>query len=162
MCRAIPFIAALLAACALVGTGCGDDDGGGSGAGEGGGGLYGGGGGGEAENGEATGGEAENGEAGGGEAATELRLSADPGGALAFDKTSLSAGPGDVTIVMDNPSDIPHAISISGAGVDESGETVGKGGVSEVTADLDAGEYRLYCPVGDHAEAGMTGTLKVD
>jgi plastocyanin len=156
MCRAIPFLAALLVACSLVGAGCGDDEsdgeGSASGAGQGGGGLYGGGGGGEAED----------GEAGDGEAATELRLSADSGGALAFDKTSLSAGPGNVTIAMDNPSDIPHAISISGAGVDESGETVGKDGVSEVTADLDAGEYRLYCPVGDHAEAGMTGTLQVD
>jgi uncharacterized cupredoxin-like copper-binding protein len=27
--------------------------------------------------------------------------------------------------------------------------------------DLDAGEYKFYCPVGNHEQAGMVGTLTV-
>ena len=33
-----------------------------------------------------------------------------------FDKTSLSTKPGKVTVVMDNPSDVPHAIEVEGQG----------------------------------------------
>ena len=100
-------------------------------------------------------------DAGGGET-TELQIAADPGGALKFDKESLEAPAGEVKIVMDNPSSLPHAVEIEGAGAEAKGETVGKGGKSEATADLKAGEYRYYCPVAGHGEAGMEGTLTVE
>jgi plastocyanin len=92
--------------------------------------------------------------------AQTLTLVADPGGALKFDKTELMAKPGEVTVVMDNPSDVPHAVEIEGNGVEEETETL-TGGKAEVTVDLKAGEYKFYCPVGNHAEAGMEGTLTV-
>jgi plastocyanin len=101
-------------------------------------------------------------EAGSGGGAQTLRISADPGGALAFDKDSLTAKAGKVTIVMDNPSDLPHAVEIEGSGVEVAGETVMKGGVSKASAELEAGEYEYYCPVGNHQDAGMTGTLTVN
>ena len=88
-------------------------------------------------------------------------LSADPSGALKFDKTSLTTKPGKVTVAMDNPSDVPHAVEVEGSGVEAAGKTVGKGGVSKVTVDLKKGEYEYYCPVGNHADAGMEGTLTV-
>ena len=69
-----------------------------------------------------------------------LALAADPSGALKFDKTELSAKPGKVTITMDNPSDVPHAVEIEGNGVEEAGQTVGKGEKSIATADLKAGD----------------------
>jgi plastocyanin len=146
-------LVAVLAALALAAGGCGDDDddGGGSGNGGSGGADSGGGGGSDTEKQASSGG-------GGG---TELKLAADPSGALKFDKTSLSAKPGKVTIVMDNPSDVPHAIEVEGQGVEEEGEVVEKGGVSQVSADLKAGEYEFYCPVGNHKDAGMEGTLTV-
>jgi plastocyanin len=87
---------------------------------------------------------------GGGGGAQTLKISADPGGALAFDRSSLSAKPGRVTIVMDNPSNLPHAVEIEGKGVEVAGETVMKDGVSRATAELEAGEYEYYCPVGNH------------
>jgi plastocyanin len=154
-------MAAVLAALVLAAAGCGDDDsddGGGSGSGgsageNSGGGAYGGGGG--------SGDEQEAGSGGGG-GGTELKLAADPSGALKFDKTSLSAKPGKVTIVMDNPSDVPHAVEVEGEGVEEAGQTVGKGGVSKVSVELPAGEYEYYCPVGNHQDAGMEGTLTVN
>jgi plastocyanin len=96
---------------------------------------------------------------GGGET---LTISADPSGALKFDKTELTAKAGKVTITMDNPSDVPHAVEIEGNGVKEEGQTVGKGGKSTATADLKAGTYDFYCPVGNHRAEGMEGKLTVN
>ena len=90
-----------------------------------------------------------------------LRLSADPGGELSFDRPSLEARAGPVTLVMDNPSSVPHNVSIEGRGVDEEGETVGRGGRSTVRAELRPGEYDFYCSVPGHREGGMEGTLTV-
>ena len=94
---------------------------------------------------------------GGGET---LTLSADPS-ALKFDKSSLSAKAGTVTLKMDNPAGIPHAIAVEGNGVDKDGETVQKGGTSTVTVNLKPGKYEFYCPVDGHKAAGMEGTLTV-
>jgi plastocyanin len=135
----------LLALLALVAVGCGDDDDSDEG-----------GGGGGATTQEQT---AEEQPSSGGDAA-KLTLVADPEGALKFDKTELTAKPGEVTVVMDNPSDVPHAVEIEGKGVEEETETL-TGGTAEVTVDLEPGEYRFYCPVGNHAQAGMEGTLTV-
>lgn len=96
-----------------------------------------------------------------GGAGGKLKLSADAGGALKFDKSDLSAKAGKVTIVMSNPSSLPHAIAIEGQGVDKDGETVGKGGTSTVTVDLKPGKYDFYCPVDGHEGAGMKGDLTV-
>jgi plastocyanin len=101
--------------------------------------------------------EAEAAEGGGG----ALTLAADPGGDLSFDKQSLEAPAGAVTIRMENPSSVPHNVSIEGNGVDEEGETVEQGGTSEVSAQLRAGEYTFYCSVSGHQEGGMEGTLTV-
>ena len=92
---------------------------------------------------------------------TQLTNDADSGGALKFEKDTLEAPAGKVTITMNNPSDLPHAIEIEGNGVEEEGETVEKGGKSVVTAELEPGEYEFYCPVPGHKEGGMTGTLTV-
>ena len=104
---------------------------------------------------------ASGGSSGGGGGET-LKLSADPSGALKFDKTSLSAKAGKVTITMDNPSSVPHAVAVEGNGVDKDGETADQGGKSTVgPIDLKAGTYEFYCPVDGHKAAGMKGTLTV-
>ena len=97
----------------------------------------------------------------GGGGGSDLKVSADPSGALEFTKSKLNAKAGKVTIKMDNPSPVQHAVSIEGNGVDVDGNTVGKGGVSTVSADLKAGTYTFYCPVDGHKQAGMKGTLTV-
>jgi plastocyanin len=148
--RLVTGIALALILVAFAAAGCGDDDddgGGGGSSGGGGGGAYGGGGGGS-DDAQAKGGQT-------------LKLVADPNGALKFDKTSLSAKPGKVSIVLDNPSSVPHAIEVEGNGVEEEGETVTDGGVSKASADLKAGTYEYYCPVGNHEAEGMKGTLTV-
>ena len=104
---------------------------------------------------------ASNGGGGGGGGSQNIQLSADPSGQLKFDKSSLSAKAGSVTITMDNPSPVAHAVAVEGNGVDKDGETVDMGGKSSVTVDLKPGKYTFYCPVDGHEDAGMKGTLTV-
>jgi plastocyanin len=94
-------------------------------------------------------------------AATSLRLSADKS-QLKFNKKTLRAKRGKVTITMSNPSSIKHAVAIEGKGIDKHGKTVGKGGTSRVTVTIKKkGTYTFYCPVGGHEDAGMKGKLIV-
>jgi plastocyanin len=89
-----------------------------------------------------------------------VKLAADKS-ALKFDTSTLKAKAGTVTLVMSNPSGIPHAIAVEGNGVDKDGKTVGNGGTSTVTVKLKPGKYEFYCPVDSHKQAGMKGTLTV-
>ena len=99
---------------------------------------------------------------GGGGGGETIALSAPEDGSLEFDKTELEAKAGTVTIDFDNLSaSVPHAVEIEGNGVEEASETV-TGAKTSVTADLEPGEYTFYGPVGDHAAAGMEGTLTVE
>jgi plastocyanin len=98
--------------------------------------------------------------AGGGGAAT-LALAANKS-ALKYDKTSLSAEAGEVTIDFDNPAAIPHDVTIE----DSSGKDVGKTdqisqSKTSTTVDLQPGTYTFYCSVDGHKDAGMKGTLTV-
>jgi uncharacterized cupredoxin-like copper-binding protein len=92
-----------------------------------------------------------------------LKISADPGGQLRFNTSKLTAKPGKVTIVMDNPASagMTHGVSIEGNGVDQDGPIVAAGKTSTVTATLKKGTYTFYCPVPGHKQAGMAGTLTV-
>jgi plastocyanin len=143
-------LAAILASLVLIAAGCGgdDDDNGGGGGSSGSSGA------------ESTGSDTGEASSGGGGGATKLKLTADPDGGLTFDKTELTAKPGKVTITMDNPSDVPHAVEVEGNGVEEETKTLTKG-TADVTVDLKAGKYEFYCPVDGHKEAGMEGTLTV-
>ena len=141
----------LICAFAIPVAGCGgddDDDGGGAGSTN-------------SSGGDSTK-ESDMGGGGSGGGAQTLKIAADPGGALKFDKSSLTAKAGKVTVVMDNPSSLPHAVEIEGNGVEFKGETVEKGGVSKASGDLKAGKYEFYCPVDSHKQAGMEGTLTVN
>ena len=103
-------------------------------------------------------GAASSGSSGGG-GGQQLALSV-PGNELKYDKTTLSANAGKVTITMTNNSALQHDVSIKG-GVDVKGNIVGQGGKSTVTADLKPGKYTFYCSVDGHEAAGMTGELDV-
>lgn len=141
-------LVAILATLALTAVGCGGDDSDDSGSSG-------------SDSSGAAGSGADSSEApSGGGGATKLKLIADPDGALKFDKTSLSAKPGKVTITMDNQSSTPHAVEVEGKGVEEETKTV-TGGSADVTVDLKAGNYEFYCPVDGHRQAGMEGTLTV-
>lgn len=89
-----------------------------------------------------------------------LQLAADPS-AIAFDKTSLTAKAGEVTINFDNPAPIEHDVAIEKDGEEiAKSETITESETS-VTADLEPGTYTFLCTVPGHAAAGMEGTLVV-
>ena len=133
-------LALLLSAGVLLAAGCGDDED------EGGGGA--------AATPEAT-------EEATQESGEALTLTADPGGQVSWEPGELSAAAGSVTINLVNESDTPHAVEVEGNGVEEESETV-TGGETQLTVDLEAGEYTYYCPVGQHRQNGMEGTLTVE
>jgi plastocyanin len=113
---------------------------------------------------EARGAQGENGggesSKGGAEASTELKLDASPT-ALAFDKKSLTAKAGEVTIDFDNPSPIPHNVVIEEDGKELAGFEPITESKKSVSAELKSGTYTFYCSVPGHREAGMEGTLTV-
>jgi plastocyanin len=135
-------LALLLSAGVLLAAGCGDDED------EGGGGA-------------ASTPEATEEAAGGGDGGEALTLTADPGGDISWEPGDLSAPAGSVTIKLVNESDVPHAVEVEGNGVEEESETI-TAGETELTVDLEAGEYTFYCPVGNHRQQGMEGTLTVE
>ena len=94
-------------------------------------------------------------------AASGVSLSADPTGALKFNKSSATAKAGKVTLTMSNPSPISHGIAVQGTGVNQTGQIVAHGGTSTVSVTLKPGKYTFYCPVPGHRQAGMQGTLTV-
>jgi plastocyanin len=98
---------------------------------------------------------------GGGGGGETLMLAADPGGALSFDQTELSAAAGALTIELMNESGIPHNVEVEGNGVEEVSETITEGSTS-LNLDLEPGEYTYYCAVPGHREGGMEGTLTVE
>ncbi len=91
----------------------------------------------------------------------ELEIPADPSGALAFTFASAEAQAGEITLRSPNESGVPHNIAIEGGGLDQKGPVVQDGGVSEVTAEVKAGDYTFYCSVPGHREGGMLGKLVV-
>jgi plastocyanin len=142
-------IALVLATGVLTAAGCGgDDDNGGS--------SSSGGGTGTQSSGSSSTSSSSTGSGGGGQT---LSVTADPGGAISWDKSKLSAKAGKVTLRIVNKSEIPHAIEVEGNGVEEETKTV-TGGSAKVTVDLKPGTYEYYCPVGQHKQT-MKGTLTV-
>jgi plastocyanin len=94
--------------------------------------------------------------------ASKIAIAADAGGALKFDKTSLTAKAGKVTVAFTNKAPLGHNFTIQSAG----GATVAatptfNGGTKTVTATLKPGKYTFLCTVPGHAMAGMKGTLTV-
>lgn len=94
--------------------------------------------------------------------ASGLSLRADPGGQLKFNRRTLSAKAGRVTIVMDNPSELSHNVALEGPGIEtQLGEVVAQDGTSKISATVKPGRYTFFCSVPGHREAGMVGTLIV-
>ncbi len=91
-----------------------------------------------------------------------ISIEADPSGALAFTKTSVSAPAGSDTLDFNNPSSLGHDVVIEDQGGNEVASTeMITGGSTSTTADLKAGTYTFFCSVDSHREAGMEGTLTV-
>ncbi len=75
-----------------------------------------------------------------------------------------TGSPGEVPVRFElrNVGSLPHDIHVR-RGDEELGgsEAIGGGETTRATVRLAPGEYELYCSIGDHADLGMTGELKV-
>jgi uncharacterized cupredoxin-like copper-binding protein len=72
----------------------------------------------------------------------------------------LTAGP--TTFVVTNDGTIEHNFEIEGQGIEAVlAENLPPGETMSLAAELAPGEYRVYCPVDDHAAQGMELTLTV-
>jgi uncharacterized cupredoxin-like copper-binding protein len=73
-----------------------------------------------------------------------------------------SVSAGEVTFELRNEGDQTHGFVVTGAGLDETLTTdVRPGETERVTAQLEAGTYTLWCPIGDHRDLGMEVELEV-
>lgn len=90
-----------------------------------------------------------------------LSLEANAEGQLKYNKTSLTASAGKVSIDFTNSSPLSHNVTIeSSSGKIEGKTPTFQGGSKLLTVDLKAGTYK-FCSVPGHRMAGMEGTLTV-
>lgn len=96
-------------------------------------------------------------------AATSTRSLTNGQTELSFNKKTLKAPKGKVTLRFRNTGAADHNIALRGGSLKSSkrGAIVGTGKTSTVTATLKPGRYTYFCSVPGHEQAGMKGILTV-
>ncbi len=80
--------------------------------------------------------------------------------ALAY--TPRSVSPGTVTFTVRNIGRVAHALAVSGPGLAMvRTPTIAPGATRTLKVTLGRGTFKLWCPLGRHAAAGMRTTLRV-
>jgi plastocyanin len=93
---------------------------------------------------------------GGGGAAESVSLTE-----FKIDPANPTLDAGKATFEVSNDGQVPHALEIEGNGEEVKTDVLQGGDSATLEADLKPGEYEWYCPVGNHADQGMKGTLTV-
>ena len=94
--------------------------------------------------------------------AQQVEITADPAGALRWDKAEYTAAAGDVTFVVRNPGPVAHQFGVEGNGVAaQSANFSGNTAKNYTLRGLQPGEYRIVCNFPGHKEAGMVARLIV-
>lgn len=78
-----------------------------------------------------------------------------------LDPDSVKVAPGMVRFTLKNEGRYTHDFRIEGNGIDDRSPRIGAGRTIEWSIALQPGEYKISCPVSNHADRGMTGTLVV-
>jgi uncharacterized cupredoxin-like copper-binding protein len=76
-------------------------------------------------------------------------------------ETITIAEPGVYRFRAVNVGSIVHALRIRGGEIDVETPSIGAKQRNELTVELERGTYELICPVGDHEDRGMTGSVDV-
>jgi plastocyanin len=91
-----------------------------------------------------------------------LSLEANSEGQLKYNKSSMTAKAGKVTIDFTNMSPLDHNMTIESSSHKIVGATpTFQGSTKPLTLDLKPGTYKFFCSVPGHRMAGMEGTLTV-
>lgn len=93
---------------------------------------------------------------GGGGAVVEVSL-----GEFAIEPSTLELDPGSYTFRVTNNGGAVHALDIEGPTGEVETAELAAGESADLNVDLESGEYEMYCPVGDHRDRGMEGTITV-
>lgn len=84
---------------------------------------------------------------------------------MAGDEEPLSVSvpsPGTYTFRVTNEADIVHALQVEGHGIEAVTGDIAPGATATLEVELpEAGEYDMYCPVGNHKAQGMDGSVQV-
>jgi plastocyanin len=92
-----------------------------------------------------------------------LSLEANPEGQLKYNKTSLTAKAGKVSIAFTNKALLGHNLTVASPSTAVVGATrTFRGGSKILTLNLKRGSYQFYCSVPGHRIAGMEGALTVN
>ena len=78
-----------------------------------------------------------------------------------LDPDVLSVKAGTVTFVLTNEGRFTHDFRVRGQGIDDKAPKVGRGKSREWQIELPPGTYEISCPISNHADRGMVGTLMV-
>lgn len=74
---------------------------------------------------------------------------------------ALTVQAGEVAFTLVNGGRYTHDFRIEGQGVDSKSPRVAAGRTLAWAVTLAPGEYRISCPISNHADRGMVGTLTV-
>jgi plastocyanin len=81
---------------------------------------------------------------------------------FALTPASFSLEPGSYTFHVVNDGSIVHALEVEGPSGEVETEDLEAGTSADLDVDLsEPGEYEIYCPVDDHKDMGMEGTITV-
>lgn len=78
-----------------------------------------------------------------------------------LDPNEVTARAGTITFILSNEGRYTHDFRVEGNGVDDRAPKVGAGRTLEWRTTLQPGTYKISCPISNHADRGMTGTLVV-
>ncbi len=78
-----------------------------------------------------------------------------------LDPNGVKVTAGTVRFTLKNEGRYTHDFRIEGNGIDDKSPRIGAGRTIEWSIALQVGEYKISCPISNHADRGMTGTLVV-
>lgn len=78
-----------------------------------------------------------------------------------LDPDAVAGKAGTITFVLKNEGRFTHDFRVEGQGIDDRAPKVGQGRTFEWQITLPPGPYRISCPISNHADRGMNGTLDV-
>ena len=80
---------------------------------------------------------------------------------FAIEPKEVTTKAGEVTFAIANDGSVPHNLEVEGNGIEEVSKTIEGGQKTDLTVNLEPGEYEMYCAIPGHREQGMEGTVTV-